>query len=101
MNLQQTGLLVKAAPSGPDKTTTSTAFIDVPAMSSCIVTAANSNLEIVFSGEVNTSSGKRMFVRALVDGQPASPSDVVFAIGGFTGTRSFTFTQESSQEKDF
>ncbi|MEM1181180.1 MAG: hypothetical protein AAGM22_22750 [Acidobacteriota bacterium] len=40
------------------------------------------------------SSGKRLFVRALVDGVPAEPSDVVFATDGFGGTRSFTFTTE-------
>jgi len=93
--MQQVGLIVKTAPSGPDKKTTSTSWVDIPDMSSGIAAAANSNLEITFSGEVSTSSGKRMFVRALVDGQPASPSDVVFAIGGFTGTRSFTFTKEN------
>ncbi|MCB0167700.1 MAG: hypothetical protein KDI79_25970, partial [Anaerolineae bacterium] len=31
----------------------------------------------------------------LIDGRPAQPSDVVFAIGGFTGTHSFTFTKEN------
>ncbi|MEM6795211.1 MAG: hypothetical protein AAF725_14625, partial [Acidobacteriota bacterium] len=38
------------------------------------------------------SSGKRLFVRALVDGVPAEPSNVVFATDAFGGTRSFTFT---------
>jgi M6 family metalloprotease-like protein len=86
---------VKAAPSGPDKFTTSIGWVDIPDMSSSIATASNSNLEITFSGEVNTSGGKRMFVRALVDGQLANPSDVVFAQGGFTGTHSFTFTKKN------
>jgi M6 family metalloprotease-like protein len=34
-----------------------------------------------------------MFVRVLVDDQPAGPGDVVFVADEFTGTRSFTFVQ--------
>lgn len=88
------GLTVEAAPSGPDKTTTFSGWSDMPNMSSSIATALDAKLDITFSGEVETSNGKRMFVRALVDGQPASPSDVVLTQGGYTGTRSFTFTKE-------
>ena len=93
MNGNSGAWVVKAAPSGPDKTTTSDSFVDLPDMNGVLNTAANSNLQIAFSAEVNTADG-RMFVRALVDGQVASPSDVVFAIGDFTGTRSFTLTKD-------
>ena len=89
------GLVVKAAPSGPFKTTSVAAWTDVPDLSGRITTAAGSNLEITVAGEVETTAGKRMFIRALVDGQPTSPhlSDVVFADGGLTGTHSFTFAK--------
>ncbi len=36
----------------------------------------------------------RMFVRALIDGQPAAPADVVFAVSNVEGARSFIFTTE-------
>jgi M6 family metalloprotease-like protein len=88
------GLSVQAAPSGPDKTTTSASWVDVPDLNAAyIATAANSSLEITFSSELNGSSGKRVGVRALVDGQPADPSDVIFVIGESWGTRSFTFAK--------
>jgi|GEM_PF-937707 len=88
------GLSVKAAPSGGILSTTSSWWVDVPDMVQSIAAAANGKMEATFSGEVWTSGAERMGVRALVDGQPASPSDVVFSIGGFTGTRAFTFTRE-------
>ena len=87
------GLTVQAAPSGPDKTTTSTAWTDVPDSLAYIATAANSSLDITFSSELNGSAGGRVFVRALVDGQPADPTDVLFVLGESWGTRSFTFTK--------
>ena len=34
-------------------------------------------------------------MRAMVDGELASPSDVVFAKGDFAGTHAFTFTKKS------
>lgn len=87
------GLTVQAAPSGPDQTTTSAAWTDVPNLQAYIATAANSSLDITFSSELNGSPGGRVFVRALVDGQPAAPSDVFFVLGESWGTRSFTFTR--------
>ncbi|MCP4201646.1 MAG: hypothetical protein GY769_06895 [bacterium] len=91
---KRVGLKLTAAPSGPDKETTSTGFVPVPHMFSKFSCDGHSDLQITFSAEVETAAGKRMFARALVDGQPADPSDVVFARGGFTGTHAFTFTKE-------
>jgi M6 family metalloprotease-like protein len=88
------GLSVKAAPSGPDVTTRSGGFVDVPHMTSTVATAANSNLKITFTGEAHADPGKKVFVRALVDGEPAYPADVVFAKGGFSGARSFSFAKD-------
>ena len=88
-------LVLCAAPSGPDRTTTLSSFSDVPDLTTTITTTAVDNIEILVSAEVNTAGGKRMFLRALVDGVPANPSDVVFASENFTGTRAFTFTKEN------
>jgi M6 family metalloprotease-like protein len=54
---------------------------------------SDTQVGIVFSAEayVNTP-GKRLFVRALVDGEPAAPSNVLFASGTHQGTRAFIFT---------
>ena len=87
------GLVVQAAPSGPDKTTNVAAWTDVPDLGGSITTAAGSDLAITVAAEANTTAGKRMFLRALVDGQPTGPSDVDFADGGYTGTHSFTFAK--------
>ena len=87
-------LVVTAAPSGPDVETTSTEFVDIPGLTATIATAADGNLAITVTGEVETSSDRRMFVRALVDDAPVTPDDVVFAVGEFTGARSFTFVKK-------
>lgn len=87
------GLTVKAAPSGPDTVTQSTSWTDVPEGAASIATAANTSLEITFSSELSTGPGGRVSLRALVDGQPAEPSDVIFTVGENPGTRSFTFTK--------
>ena len=85
-------LVVQAAQSGPDKTTDIADWTDVPDLGGSITTAAGSDLAITVDGEASTTAGKRMFLRALVDGQPTSPSDVDFADGGYTGTHSFTLS---------
>ncbi|HQX62505.1 MAG TPA: hypothetical protein PK593_03485, partial [Thermomicrobiales bacterium] len=73
--------------------TGSTSWATIPNMTASIVTPAGSTVAIRLSGEVDASIGGRMFVRALVDGQPASPSDVMFvAYTDWGGTRAFTFT---------
>ena len=86
-------LVVKAAPSGPAKTTSVAVWTDVPDLGGRITTAAGSDLEITVAGEVQTTAAHAMFIRALVDGQLASPSDVDFALGGYTGTHSYTFAK--------
>jgi M6 family metalloprotease-like protein len=56
---------------------------------------------IAFTAEAyvqpGAGTGKRLFVRALVDGLPVEPSNVVLATDGFGGTRSFTFTTKVDQ----
>jgi len=64
-------------------------------MSGTICAAPGSNLAITFSAEAYTSDSQRMFVRALVDGQLTNPSDVVFAVGGWTGTHAFSSSKKT------
>jgi M6 family metalloprotease-like protein len=80
-----------AAPSGPVVTTTSSNFQNIPNMSTTITLPQTSDLLITFSAEAEINAGKRMFVRATIDGQAAKPTDVVLCANDFYGTRSFTF----------
>ena len=60
---------------------------------SFVAAQPNTRVGVVFSAEAYVDQpGKRMFVRALVDGVPAAPSNVVFASGTHQGARSFIFT---------
>jgi hypothetical protein len=85
------GVVSVSAPSGPDVTTTSTSFTDIPDMTASIGAPEGASLVALLTAEANTSGSERMFVRALVDGQAAQPSDVVFSVGSFVGTRSMAF----------
>ncbi|HPN34574.1 MAG TPA: M6 family metalloprotease domain-containing protein [bacterium] len=80
-----------SAPSGPDVSTAGGSFQDIPHMSTMVNMTQTSDLFISLSAEAEITAGKRMFVRAVVDGQPAKPSDVVFCASAFYGTRSFIF----------
>lgn len=100
----QAVLSVRPLPSGADWTTTSTVFTRIAdssppvrapasALSSDILTDDHADLKITFRGEIEAPGGGRVFVRALVDGEVASPSDVVATVGWLTGVRSFTFVK--------
>jgi M6 family metalloprotease-like protein len=84
-----------AAPSGPDVSTTSGSFVDIPNLSYNINSPDHGDAIITITGEAETTNNKRMFVRAVVDGQPCEPNDVVFAAGEFKGTHSFTFVKKN------
>jgi len=56
-------------------------WTDLPTATLLIASEPVSTLSITFSGEVNSSKG-RLFLRALVDGEPASPADVTLIEGG-------------------
>lgn len=92
-NADELTLLAVAAPSGPDKVTTG-GWTDIPDMSGNIHLSAPSDLAITFSAEVYATDNRRLFIQALVDGQPASPSDEVLVVGGYNGTRTFTFVKQ-------
>lgn len=80
--------------SGGWLSTQSPSFVNIPQMAASFVVAEDdTNVSITFSAEAYTSnSSKRLFVRALIDGKPAEPGDVVFTEGSFKGARSFIFT---------
>ncbi len=83
--------------SGPNVSTISTSFSDIPGLTVDIPVPHNATLAITFHGEAGTSSG-RMFIRATIDGAACSPSDAVLAYqSGFPGTSSMTFLQKNVQ----
>ena len=90
---EELALLAVAAPSGPDQVH-SGGWSDIPNLSGTIQLAATSDLAISLHAEAYTTNNARCFVRALVDGQVASPHDAVLVLGGFNGARTFTFTKE-------
>jgi M6 family metalloprotease-like protein len=90
-------IYTKAAPSGPDWTTTSDSWVDIEDLDLWFYQYDAGNACIGISAESNAIVGKRMFVRALVDGTPASPSDVVFASEGEIYCRMFQFSATISQ----
>ncbi len=70
-------------------TTTSTSPVDIPSMSTLVITSELSNLAVTFSAEWASVSSGRMFVEAVVDG--ASFTNVVFTTDSERSTRSYTF----------
>jgi hypothetical protein len=66
----------------------------VPGLSSGVASSDGDNLEITVSAEMYQPGGSVWF-RAMVDGEVAEPSDVVFKSGSvnFDGVRNFTFVK--------
>jgi hypothetical protein len=66
----------------------------IPGLSSGVASSEGDNLEITVSAEMYQKGGSVWF-RALVDGEVAEPSDVVFKSGSveFDGIRTFTFVK--------
>ncbi|RIK45368.1 MAG: hypothetical protein DCC58_06630 [Chloroflexi bacterium] len=83
-------------PSGPDVSTTSTTWEQIPGMSLAIEPPIDSDLAITFSAEV--TSGAIANVRALVDGQPLSVYGINFGQIFDGGVRSYTFVANDVQE---
>jgi len=88
-------LQIVTPPSGPEVSTRNTSWEDVPGLSGVIKTDAGDTLAISFSAESFVTGGGTMFVRALVDGAPAAPADVLFAKGGDPQCRLMTFGDSS------
>lgn len=90
------GGLVAQGLEGPPVVFSSAGWADVPNTSRSLFTSEPStNAQVTFSAELAVSNG-RMFLRALIDGQPAQPSDVVFvANGAEMRAQSFVFVQKN------
>jgi M6 family metalloprotease-like protein len=84
-------IYTKAAPSGPRWTTTSTSWVDIKDLELWFYQYDAGNACIGFTSESGVTTGARMFVRALVDGETASPSDVVYASEAAFYCRMFQF----------
>jgi M6 family metalloprotease-like protein len=84
-------LSVLAFPGDSIITTTSDAWADIPGLRDQVETLAGENLEIMFSARARAAFGKRLYVRALLDGEPAQPSEIVLVVNDWDGTKSFTF----------
>ncbi|MCX6674718.1 MAG: S-layer protein domain-containing protein [Methanothrix sp.] len=90
------GLAAKSTSAKPATmiSTASASWANISDMSSAICNEAERSLKITFSGDVQASKGKKVELRALVDGLPASPPQLSFAMGGYNGSRFFIFVQE-------
>lgn len=84
-------LNVQTPASGLNVETTSTSWTDIPSMWGFIYVGQGQDLTATMSAETYVTNGKRIYLRALVDGQPLSPGDMVFAKGGSPQSRSATF----------
>ena len=73
-------------------TTASMGFVNIPGMSASIATTATGDLAMTVSAEGSVTGAESLYVQAVVDGTPASPSPVIMFRGGFSGTHAFTFT---------
>lgn len=95
-NPRVANLCVVAPAEGPLRHARLHVWHEVPGLSTAISSSAGDNLEISVCAEMWQQGGSVWF-RALVDGEPVEPSDVVFKTGAtmFDGVRSFTFVQSN------
>ena len=73
-------------------TTAAMGFVNIPGMSTSIATTATGDLAMTFSAEGSVTGAAGLYVQAVVDGTPATPTPVIMVVGGFSGTHAFTFT---------
>lgn len=90
-------LLGMAAPSGPDITVPA-AWTTISGLGGTINLPYGSDLAITISAETENFGSNRLFVRALVDNEPASASDAVLAAGGLIGSRAYVFVMNGVQD---
>jgi M6 family metalloprotease-like protein len=85
-------LTVVTPDSGPNLTTRETVWKPVPGLEADFYVPEGANVVVKFSAEaVVLGSGHSMFVRALVDGEPLRPSDVVFTRSPLRHSRMMIF----------
>lgn len=69
----------------------SASYVPVPGMSTTIDTPNGGSIAATFSAVASATNNSRMWVSALIDGQPCDPAFVVFDNGGPNSVHSFTF----------
>ncbi len=84
-------ICVETPESGPSVSTRNTSWDVVPGMTCSMKTAGGESLAISISAECYTTGGANLVLRALVDGVPARPTDVLFAKGNKPQARMMTF----------
>ncbi len=88
------GHAVQASPDGtPINPTSVRGFTDLPEMRTSVATPASGTAVITFSAEMR-SPADGVWVRALLDGEPTSPSDVLASTEDTWGVRSFVFAKK-------
>lgn len=85
-------MTVVTPPSGGNIEQAVAAWQNVPGASGWVYVPVHGVLTASFSAESAVSAGKALAVRALVDGAPGLPGDVIFARGGAAQSRTATFT---------
>ncbi|NJK82297.1 MAG: hypothetical protein HC914_21565, partial [Chloroflexaceae bacterium] len=78
-------------PSGPSVSTNLGTWSNIPGLSGTVHTQSGDTLIASISAESATTRGGTMFVRALVNGTPMLPTDVLFAKSETFQARSMTF----------
>jgi len=96
----QAELFAKVAPKEPVLALANEDFVDFPELSIRFSTDVESTLAITFSAEVQANPGGSMWGRVMVNGQPASPDEVLICNTLPTdqptwGAHSFTFIKEA------
>lgn len=82
---------VRTAPSGPSATKTTSTWSVMPNMVSLVRVGPDNTLTASMSAESRSTGDTRMAVRALVDGVPMVPEDLIFAEGSKPQSRTATF----------
>lgn len=95
----QAELFIKTAPKGPILAMANEDYMDLPELSIRFSTDEVSTLAVTFSAEVQANPGGSMWVRVLVDGEPANPDEVLMCNTLLTsepswGAHSFTFIKD-------
>ncbi len=87
-------LAVRTAPSGATQSREVGGWATVPHMVSLVRVPDDGVLTATFAAESFTTGDARMAVRALLDGEPMLPTDMIFANGAKSQSRSIQFVRE-------
>ncbi len=72
-------------------TSSSTSWADMTLTDSSFYSPSEADLAIQFTASIFNDSGGEIWLRALIDGQPAEPASAVLMSGPWTGGQPFTF----------